>query len=259
VTIESRASWGARAPKGTPTRLASTHGVKAHYTGGRVDPDTLTDHKKCRAAIRGIQNGHMDGNGWQDIGYSMWVCSHTAGMGRGPKVLPAANGAGLNSGHYAILFLVGNAGVTKPTDNMKRHFHEARQYLRDKGGAGTEIKGHRDGYATDCPGGPIYAWVKAGAPKPGGSDPAPPKGSPGTKPASGQVIPLHTTLVQEGSDNAALVKDLQRALNAHGWDLKVDGDFGPATLHAVRVFQDHNNLAVDGDVGPLTWRKLAAK
>src|SRR5690606_40041853 len=70
---------------------------------------------------------YMDGNGWADIAYSMWVCNHTAGMGRGPGVLTAANGPGLNADHYSILFLVGTSGVTKPTDNMKRHFHEARR------------------------------------------------------------------------------------------------------------------------------------
>jgi hypothetical protein len=34
-------------------------------------------------------------------------------------------------------------------------------YLRDHG-AGNEIKGHRDGYATSCPGDALYALVKSG-------------------------------------------------------------------------------------------------
>lgn len=164
--IESRATWGSRLPR-TTSYVSSTRGVKAHYTGGRVDPATLTDHSKCRAMIRAFQSQHMNGNGWADLAYSMWVCNHTAGMGRGPGVLTAANGPGLNAAHYSILFLVGNAGVTEPTDNMKWRFHEARDHLRIHGGAGAEIKGHRDGYSTDCPGDPIYAWVRAGAPVPG--------------------------------------------------------------------------------------------
>lgn len=166
TVIESRASWGARPPRST-SYLAGTRGVKAHYTGGRVNPDTLADHNACRAAMRNIQAMHMDGNGWADIGYSMAVCDHDRAMiGRGPHVVPAANGAGLNSGHYAILALVGNSGVTAITDGMKRAFHGARDYLRQHGAAGTEIKGHRDGYATDCPGPSVYAWVQAGAPLP---------------------------------------------------------------------------------------------
>lgn len=178
ASIETRAAWGARSPKNV-SHIASTRGVKAHYTGGHVDSATLTDHAKCRAMIRGFQNQHMDNNGWADLAYSMWVCEHTAGIGRGPGVLTAANGPGLNSGHYSILFLVGNSGVTKATDAMKRHFHQARDYLRAKGGAGAEIKGHRDGYSTDCPGPDIYAWVRAGAPLPAGK----PDPSPATPPA----------------------------------------------------------------------------
>jgi hypothetical protein len=173
--IESRASWGARAPKVPATALASTRGVKAHYTGGHVDPATLTDHLKCEAAVRGIQGGHMDGNGWNDIGYTGVVCNHQTFMiGRGKHALPAANGPGLNSGHYAVLFLVGTSGVTEPTDAMKLAWLDAREYLRNQGDAGREIKGHRDGYATDCPGEHVYAWIRAGAPKPDGTPPATP-------------------------------------------------------------------------------------
>ena len=174
TVIESRASWGARAPRGS-SYLASTRGVKAHYTGSSVSTSTLTDHESCRAAVRNIQNHHMDGNGWNDIGYSMIVCNHDRAMiGRGDNVLPAANGPGLNSGHYAILVLVGTSGVTTMTDNMKRAFHGARDWLRANGNAGTEIKGHRDGYATSCPGSSVYGWITSGAPLPGGTPPTPP-------------------------------------------------------------------------------------
>ncbi|YCK35187.1 hypothetical protein ACNF49_14190 [Actinomadura sp. ATCC 39365] len=171
--IESRAAWDARRPRSS-SYLGSTRGVKAHYTGGHVNPATLTDHEACRAAVRGIQRGHMDGNGWADIGYSMIVCDHDRAMvGRGPHVLPAANGPGLNSGHYAILLLVGTSGVTEVTASMKRAFHAARAYLREHGNAGPEIKGHRDGYSTDCPGPSIYPWVRAGAPLPDAPPPSP--------------------------------------------------------------------------------------
>lgn len=171
MTIESRESWGSE-PHAT-SFLGSTRGVKAHYTGGPVSTATLTDHDECRRAMRGYEAGH-EAQGWNGLGYSMWVCDHAAAMGRGQHALPAANGPGLNSGHYAILFLVGTAGVTKPTDNMKRHFYEARQFLISFGSAGKEIKGHRDGYSTSCPGEPIYAWVKAGAPLPPGATPSTP-------------------------------------------------------------------------------------
>lgn len=40
--------------------------------------------------------------------------------------------------------------------------------------------------------------------------------------------------------------------------LVVDGEFGPATLAKVRLFQMLNLLTVDGIVGPKTWRMLLA-
>lgn len=56
-----------------------------------------------------------------------------------------------------------------------------------------------------------------------------------------------------GSD----VHYVQQRLDAHGWELKVDGQYGPKTRDAVRTFQDHHKLTDDGEVGPLTWRALA--
>lgn len=205
MAMVTRRGWNARAPRSS-IYLASTRGVKAHYTGGRVDPATLTNHARCLEAIRGIQLGHMNGNGWSDIGYSMWCCNHAFGVGRGPHVLPAANGPGLNSAHYAILFLVGNAGVTEPTDAMKRNFHAARDYLREKGNAGAEIKGHRDGYATDCPGGPIYRWVRAGAPRPKADKPEP---TPKPEPTQEDEMPVRVSLGL--TDEVEIPKDFEYA------------------------------------------------
>ena len=64
-------------------------------------------------------------------------------------------------------------------------------------------------------------------------------------------------MLQEG-DTGAAVKTLQTRLNAWGATLVVDGDFGPATLAAVKAFQTAHHLSVDGIVGPLTWAALNA-
>ncbi len=159
--------WGARPPRGGYGSMpAHPRGVKVHYTGGREDPAMLTNHNRCVARARSVQNGHMDGNGWTDIGYSYLVCAHgKVFVGRGFGNLPAANGPGLNSYHYAVLGMVGNSGLTDPPDAMLAGIRDVIDYLRGRG-VGSEIKGHRDGYATDCPGARLYAWVKAGAPRP---------------------------------------------------------------------------------------------
>jgi peptidoglycan hydrolase-like protein with peptidoglycan-binding domain len=52
------------------------------------------------------------------------------------------------------------------------------------------------------------------------------------------------------------VTELQRLLGRHGYDVDVDGDFGPATASAVRSFQSALSLSVDGQVGPQTKAAL---
>ena len=52
------------------------------------------------------------------------------------------------------------------------------------------------------------------------------------------------------------VKKLQQLLNQGGYNLDVDGSFGPKTLEAVKSYQKNNNLAVDGIVGNNTWNAL---
>lgn len=63
-------------------------------------------------------------------------------------------------------------------------------------------------------------------------------------------------LLKKGSKKVEEIKLLQRLLNKKGYSLKVDGDFGPNTDKAVRLFQQTNGLLPDGKVGPYTWEKL---
>lgn len=169
MKLVSRAEWGARAyrtPNGaTPYSSPKRRGVKLHYLG---TPYTDRAHTQCAAYVRQIQNQHMDGNGWSDIGYSFLVCTHGyVYEGRGLKRRNSANGnTSLNEQDYAVCLLVGSSDLVKPTDAQLHGARDAIDYCRAQGPAGTWLGGHRDGYATSCPGDPIYAWAKAGAPRP---------------------------------------------------------------------------------------------
>lgn len=74
---------------------------------------------------------------------------------------------------------------------------------------------------------------------------------PATEPAKTTSKPV-LKLGSKGKD----VRYLQEKLNALGYNLVVDGEFGPKTEGAVKDFQKSYKLTKDGIVGPLTWDKL---
>lgn len=61
--------------------------------------------------------------------------------------------------------------------------------------------------------------------------------------------------LKRGSSGEAVL-ELQKALNARGWQLEEDGQFGPKTEQALRDFQGATGADVDGVVGPETVGKL---
>lgn len=64
-------------------------------------------------------------------------------------------------------------------------------------------------------------------------------------------------MLRLGSSGKA-VREVQAALNRTGATLKIDGDFGPSTRDAVKVFQKAKGLKVDGVVGPATMKLILA-
>lgn len=73
------------------------------------------------------------------------------------------------------------------------------------------------------------------------------------------VVPVgnpykRTDNIMKSGSRGESVKWLQYVLNEKGYDLKIDGIFGPKTEQAVRDFQ--TKVFVDGIVGELTLKKL---
>jgi peptidoglycan hydrolase-like protein with peptidoglycan-binding domain len=87
-----------------------------------------------------------------------------------------------------------------------------------------------------------------------------PTTTPSTPTTSPTVCPEYTPnpnrypvrLCQEGT----VVRNVQVYLTRHGYDIEIDGYFGPATERAVRDFQAAAAIEVDGLVGPDTWTRL---
>ena len=169
---DTRAEIGLKPPRAISTNINPTKGVAFHYGGG--GPYKRASHADCRAVWRAYQAWHMapgNTNNYTDIAYNMGVCHHDVILeGRStrtrPKVRGGANGdAVVNGNRYSICAIWGlHDGA--PTDGLKRAYLTARQFLRDKGGAGNGTVGHRDMAGTSCPGNSIYAWIQAGCPAP---------------------------------------------------------------------------------------------
>lgn len=158
----SRSSWGARYGRGPTNITPGNGGVAVHYVGaGRL---ATISHGRCAARVRAIESDHVNGNGWAAIAYNFLACHHGYVFeGRGLGHRSAAQGTtGGNQNYYAVCALIG-AGDT-PSNTLKTAIRDAIDYCR-RHGAGSRIRGHRDFTSTSCPGDPLYAWVRRGAPR----------------------------------------------------------------------------------------------
>jgi hypothetical protein len=254
---------------------ATTHGVKVHYEGTAVSRELLEDHDLCLREWQAIRKSHLANTveNYSDVAYNYAACPHGFLLeGRGIGHRTGANGnQDLNRAHYAIVGLVGSEGLTQPTDAMLDAIRDGIDLLR-RNGAGDEIKGHRDGYATACPGGPLYAWVQAGAPRPESaeqpqtSEPARPRVPP--RP----VVDLSRLVAAARQDppksgtpvSYSGTKTVEQALVAEGLLEKrlADGHFGTATVRAYAAWQHrlgYTGTAADGIPGKTSLTKLGKR
>ncbi|ATW69320.1 endolysin [Streptomyces phage Manuel] len=227
--------------------------MKVHYEGTRVDCDT---HAECVSLVKAIRKSHLANKveNYSDIAYNLIVCKHGYVFeGRGKRKRTGANGnQALNQAHYAVMGLLGSSGDTEPTDEMVEGIKDAIAYLRSNG-AGKEIKGHRDGYATACPGGPLYKLVKSGKLEPGTAVTAKPK-------------PVYAPFPGKGffrlGQKHDLITELGKALVRAGWKGYKVGpgrEFTRTDIKAVAWFQRKQGWSgsdADGYPGPETWKRL---
>lgn len=235
----SRAEWGARAPRRV-TRRNMSRPSTGHWNGPKVPS---VDHSKCASQVRGIQNFHMDGRGWNDIAYNFVICQHGYVFeGRGLNVTNGANGT--NQGNFtshAVMWLDGQGNDF--TQAEKQAFLDCVRYISDKTDAPNDAIGHRDHKSTECPGNERYNWIRSSVPGSGGANPTP----------SGPSAPTGLPTLRRG-DKGPHVRVVQTVIrNKAGGNITVDGDFGPQTERRVKDLQKMFKLKADGIVGPNTW------
>lgn len=263
-----RSEWGA--PSTSPAaRISRTRGVKVHYLGTEYKS---RPHGQCAAQVRAIRAAHLADkkNDYVDIAYNLIVCEHgTVFEGRGVYRRTGANGnTQLNRDHYAVCALLGNKGLTTPPPALLHGLRDAIGYLMTTGKAGSEVRGHRDGIATKCPGDPLYDWVRRGAPRPGGEKPPAKPPASGSRPSvdlSRLVAAAKADPPKKGTPVSYYsVKTVESALVAEGLlDRGVaDGHYGTSTIAAYAAWQrslGYMGADADGIPGAESLKKLGAK
>lgn len=273
--IYTRAEIGLAAPTGTVYTVQPQQriGFFNHYDGAsHIQSTTLAE---AMEHWRSAQRYHQRTNGWADIGYNYGISQGGHVLeGRGlTKVGAHCPNFNLNS--WGVQFMIG--GDQKPSDLALAAAVDLYDYLVASAGHALLKKGHRDGYATACPGNLVYAWVKAGMPRPGNVptgpvvSPKPPVSKPAPKPARKPApgpwrpFPLPTGYYfgpKSGPKESISgyyshrqdVKNAQIQLQKRGWRIAADGLVGPATLKVFRQFQADQGLLVDGKFGRISWK-----
>lgn len=249
-----RNEWGAKAPYAQLQRMAlPVSTVFLHHTVTPVSSDPSADMRRMTNSV--VPSTYVD------VPYNVVV--HPDGTiltGRYLGGIPAlgAHTKSWNSKALAIAVL-GNYETSVPTVQAISAVATVLEAFVNQGFITSQfqLRSHSDVYATACagrnlkaqianifanyhsPANPIYA------PIPVPQIPQPPVNN----------YPAYPGLQRLGS-KGVFVRQIQAKLRDRGWNINVDGDFGPQTDKIVRQFQKEKRLAVDGLVGRNTWKSI---
>ncbi|MFF4244296.1 N-acetylmuramoyl-L-alanine amidase [Streptomyces sp. NPDC001822] len=224
VSIVSRKTWGAKPWNGAPANVPMAKRTEffVHYDGG--NPIDYTGAKVPRA----IEQSHL-GQGWAGVGYNFVIDQDgTIFEGRG-WTLQGAHCPNHNVTGIGVQIAIG--GNQKPSDKALTAARALYDEACRRAGRPLAKRGHKDGFATACPGDHLYAWVKDGMPVPKDTNPETPS----------RIVPLAAG-VKPGAHHKQ-VKELQQLLVKAGYG-PIPGapsDFyGTETQRAVARFHDRN-------------------
>lgn len=155
MRIIGRETWGALAGARIDRRAWPTDPlVVVHHTAGAA-PAVEADPGAEAALVRGLDRQHFYGNGWAGgIGYSFVILpSGRVYEGRGRDTV-GAHSPGAN--HLPGVALVGDFRRERPSGEALAALGSLAYWLGAVG-----LRGHRDYYATECPGAVLYGLLGA--------------------------------------------------------------------------------------------------
>jgi len=172
--IYTRSEWGAQPPTADYRYAPATH-LAIHHTA-TASAGAADTWEECAAGVRAIQDFHVHGRGWIDIGYNYLICQ-TGAVFQGREddtdsrdVVAAHDGFNEGSVGVAGLGFFHPPENQRPTDALLDGFVDlfawiaARREIDPEGtdyyaGYGRPLRtvyGHRDVKATACPGNHLY-------------------------------------------------------------------------------------------------------
>lgn len=162
--VNTRSSWGARAPKKGPT--IASGGVRQIVLHHTATPNT-DSRDAIPARLRNMQSYHMDANGWDDLGYNVVIDQfgrvwegRSGGLDR---AVVGAHAAGFNTGSTGIS-VIGNFTSLEPSATVLQALDRVVGWQAGIHGVNTTgrvsigsssyptVVGHRDVGNTTCPG-----------------------------------------------------------------------------------------------------------
>ncbi len=168
--ISSTSAWGARSPSSAVQLLSNkpTY-IVVHHTA--TSNTTATTQSAAFSLARGIQNFHMDSNGWIDTGQQFTVSRGGYAMEGRHRSLERLNlGSGMIRGAHVGAGNVNSESIGIENEGLYTSFTPPTAlynklvglcaYICDKYGiASSQIFGHRDFMATACPGNILYGML----------------------------------------------------------------------------------------------------
>jgi hypothetical protein len=251
-------TWGARPPS-SPIQITGniTNKIILHH----MDFPNVTDYSYAHAVqlAKDCQNLHMDTNGWADTGQHFTVSRggyvlegrheslSTLDLGKNPGQVIAAHCPGEN-GNAIGIETEGTYITETPPDQQVDSIVKLCVAVADQFGLHAwDIFGHWDFYPTDCPGIAYYKMF----PKIRGRVAA----AMGSKLSD---IPQRRWPDIWRFVDGPVVEVAQYLLDAKGYSLTPDGDFGVDMNPVVNDFQAKNGIPVDPDCtfDAATWEAL---